>query len=64
MLFLATCTVLPVCSLHVCMIIDLSFLLYYPGTSEFYVGTGPGMPGCSYATDARPTFHTQGGVVH
>ena len=24
---------------------------FYPGTSEFYVGTGPGMPRCSYATD-------------
>ena len=30
---------------------DLRFLHYfYPGTSEFNVDTGPGMPGCSYAT--------------
>ena len=51
---------LPVCSLHVRMklaithaklIFDRNFLHYfYPGTSEFNVGTGPGMPGCSYAT--------------
>ena len=26
----------------------------YPGTSEFYVGTGPGMPGCSYTTAEEP----------
>ena len=32
---------------------DLRFLYYfYLGTSEFNVGTGPGMPGCSYATDS------------
>ena len=46
---------LPVCSLHVRMklaiahaklIFDLHY--FYPGTSEFNVGTGPGMPGCSY----------------
>ena len=54
-------SVLPVCSLHVhmktitqannCMIFDRSFPHYfYLGASEFYVGTGPGMPGCSYAT--------------
>ena len=30
---------------------DNSFPHYfYAGTSEFYVGTGPGMPGCSYTT--------------
>ena len=30
---------------------DLRFLHYfYPDTSEFNVGTGLGMPGCSYAT--------------
>ena len=30
---------------------DSSFPHYfYPGTSEFYMGTGPGMPGCSYTT--------------
>ena len=51
---------LPVCSLHVRMklaithaklIFERNFLHYfYPGTSEFKMGTGPGMPGCSYAT--------------
>ena len=31
--------------------LNLSFHHYfYPGTSEFYVGTGLGMPRCSYAT--------------
>ena len=31
--------------------VDLSFLHYfYLGTSKFYVGTGPGMPECSYTT--------------
>ena len=36
----------------------LSFPHYfYLGTREFYVGTGPGMPGCSYATDCCQT-HT------
>ena len=29
---------------------SLYYLCFYPGTSEFNVGTGPGMPGCSYAT--------------
>ena len=24
---------------------------FYAGTSNFNVGTGPGMPGCSYTTD-------------
>ena len=32
------------------LIFDLSFSHYfYLDASEFYVGTGPGMPGCSYA---------------
>ena len=32
-------------------ITNLRFLHYfYPGTSEFNVGTGPGMHGCSYTT--------------
>ena len=32
-------------------VFDLRFLHnFYPGTSKFNVGTGPGMPGCSYAT--------------
>ena len=44
---------LPVCSLHVCMklaTVRAWSLCTYRGTSEFNVGTGPGMPGCSYAT--------------
>jgi len=35
------------------LVFDLGFPHYfYPGTSEFSVGTGPGMPGCSYATES------------
>ena len=37
--------------IHARVIFDHNFLHYfYLGTSEFNVGTGPGMPGCSYAT--------------
>ena len=31
------------------LILTLAFQ-FYLGTGEFYVGTGLGMPGCSYAT--------------
>ena len=35
-----------------CMLASLlSTLFFYLDTSEFYVGTSPGMPGCSYATE-------------
>ena len=36
---------------HANLFLTLAFSHYiYLGTSEFYTGTGPGMPGCSYAT--------------
>ena len=59
---------LPVNSLHVRMklaithaklIFDRNFLHYfYTGTSELNVGTGPGMPGCSYATAQGANIET------
>ena len=32
---------------------------FYPGTSGFNVGTGPGMPGCSYATGCGNVYSYQ-----
>ena len=48
-------SVIPVCSLHVAMLImifDLGFLHhFYPDIGKFLRRHRPGMPGCSYATD-------------
>ena len=42
------------------LIFDLSFPHYhYPGTSDFYVGRGMGMPRCSYATAHPPSLPHQ-----
>ena len=35
--------------------LDLSFPHHFPGTSDFYVSSSPGMPRCSYATAHPPS---------
>ena len=43
---------------------DLSFPHYFhAGTSELFVGTGLGMPGCTYATASQPPSPLQNVLV-